>query len=459
MLMDPSDIQRIILTILIAAAVMIVVGLLLKKQSRQSKRLHRRYLLLLIRLLAIVFCLVEILSILIPDMDVKKLFLQGSALIVAIVGFAAQPAIANIVCGFLISIHKPFEIGDRIVIEGQDPGIVEDITLRHIVIRIYDDLRIIVPNSELNGKILTNTSYRMANRRGIHLQYAVSYDTDVQTAMDIIRDCVVDSPYTLSVENNGIIEDSGPVYFLKYADSALLLDTTIWVTKNTNSYIATTDINMRVNKAFNENGIEIPYNYVNVVEYEGVKAEKDNAALAEKRKTSPSKRHYRTNTVKIPASVAHAAEAIRVAERYSLRQRLTENQKMQLEILCEEALGVIGAIAEDVKTDFWIEGSGVKYRIHLKFDAKVGSEEYKKLINLSSTGKNEAIQGFSGKIWEVMTAGLGNKENFEWSMNENGINEKELGESILTSMANDIRVSIDRERVEFIVIKSSQVNK
>ena len=86
----------------------------------------------------------------------------------------------------------------------------------------------------------------------------------------------------------------------------------------------------------------------------------------------------------------------------------------------------------------------------------MGSDEYKKLLNLSSTGKNEAIQGFSGKIWEVMTTGLSNKGNFEWSMNENGINEKELGESILTSMASDIKVSIDRERVEFIVVKSAK---
>lgn len=451
-----GDVKSIILFIVIAVTITVVTGIMLSKKRKTHKKLHQRYLLHLLRLIVITMCLAEILAVMNPNMDIRRMFLQGSALLVAIVGFAAQPAISDIVCGFLISIHKPFDIGDRIVIEGQEPGIVEDITLRHIVIRIYDDLRIIVPNSELNGKILTNTSYGMPDRRGIHLQYSVSYDTDVQKAMDIIRDCVVESPYTLSVENNGIVEDSGPVYFLKFADSALLLDTTIWVTKNTNSYTAITDINLRVNNAFIENGIEIPYNYVNVVEYEGSKEEIDERTASEKKKTLPSKRYHRTNTVKIPASAAHAGEAIKVAERYALRQRLDENSKMQLEIMCEEALGVVGAIVENVKTDFWIEGSGLKYRIHVRFDASVGSDEYKKLLNLSSTGKNEAIQGFSGKIWEVMTTGLSKKENYEWSMNEGGEGQKDLGESILTSMASDIKVSIDRERVEFIVVKSAK---
>ena len=43
----------------------------------------------------------------------------------------------------------------------------------------------------------------------------VSYDTDVHKAMDVIRDCVMATPYALGVDANGIREDSGPVCFLK----------------------------------------------------------------------------------------------------------------------------------------------------------------------------------------------------------------------------------------------------
>ena len=191
--------------IIVPIAIILVAGLsitFIQKRAKNRLTLHGRYVLQLIRLIVILACLVRLIDVIDPTLDIKSITLAGSALVVAIVGFAAQPAILDIICGLLISINKPFEIGDRIIVENQTPGIVEDLTLRHTVLRIYDSLRIIIPNSEMNSKIITNTSYGMKNRRGLHLQFAVSYDTDICKAMDIIRDCVVASPYTLGVEAN-----------------------------------------------------------------------------------------------------------------------------------------------------------------------------------------------------------------------------------------------------------------
>ncbi len=457
---------NLIIPAIIAVAAFLVVRLILKKDPKVKKSLHRKYLLELVQLVIIMMCFFEISRIIDPSLRINSILLKGSALVVAILGFAGQAAISDIICGLLISLNKPFEIGDRIIIEGEEPGIVEDITLRHTVIRIYDDIRIIVPNSELNAKTVTNTSYRNMERRGIHLQYSVSYDTDVHRAMDLIRDCVVESPYTLSVENNGIIEDSGPVYFLKYADSALLLDTTIWITRTTSTYTAITDVNLRVNTAFKENGIEIPYNYVNVVEFEGEKkkaVDKEKSGTAAK-KTTPSKRHYRTNTVRVTAGQDKIQDIIKTAQRFAKKQSIGEHEAMQLELMCEESIGIIGDIIDNARTEFWIEGSGFKYRIHFRFDAKVGSKEYAKLVSLSSEGRNAAVQGFTGKIWEVMLMGMNNVSennesndgNFDWQLSDNKINEDEIGESILASVASNITVHITKDRVEFLVIK---VNK
>ena len=240
---------RISLTIAIGILLIILFTILFQRIFKKSDKIHRRFLGKLANLIVIIICLVNIMGIVSPELNLHSIFLKGSALVVAIVGFAAQPAISDLICGFLISVNKPFEIGDRIVPEGMEPGIVEDITLRHTVIRIYDGLRVIVPNSVLNTKTVTNTSYKN-DKRGIHLTFSVSYDTDVSYAAETIRDCVAESPYTLGIETDGIKEDSGPVYFLKFADSALILETTIWMTRNTNSYIAITDVNNRVNRAF-----------------------------------------------------------------------------------------------------------------------------------------------------------------------------------------------------------------
>ena len=54
----------------------------------------------------------------------------------------------------------------------------------------------------------------MDDRRGIHLKFSISYDTDVSRAAEVIRDCVAECPYTLGVIANGVKQDSGPVYFL-----------------------------------------------------------------------------------------------------------------------------------------------------------------------------------------------------------------------------------------------------
>ena len=458
--MQQTDYIRIISTIIIGIVVIILVRLIFKKREINSRKLHRRYLSQLIVAIVIIICLVNVFAAMDPSLNLNATLLKGSALIVAIVGFAAQTAISDLICGLLISVNKPFEIGDRIIIEGMEPGIVEDITLRHTVVRIYDDIRIIVPNSQLNSKTVINTSYQNTERRGIHMQFSVSYDTDVQRAMDVIRDCVVESPYTLGVETNGITEDSGPVYFLKFADSALILETTIWITRTTSSYVAITDVNMRVNRAFKENGIEIPYNYVNVVEFEGQKTEPVEP-VEKKVKTAPSKRRFRTNTVRFVSGSSAIGGAVEAAKTFAKRQRLGHKDAMQLELMTEETLGIIGKIVDGVSTSFWIEGSGVKYRIHLTFKAKVGSEEYRKLMSLSTSGRNEAIGGFANKILEIMVNGIStsgsdqNGEGYKWSLKDDVLNEDELAESILAAVAEDIKVSVTRDHVDFIVVKSA----
>ena len=446
----------IIIIITIAVGIGCFLGLsVIKRRDKSFKILHRRYLLQLVQLFIIVFCICRIVALLNPDINVHSILLTGSALIVAIVGFAAQTAISDIICGFLISVNKPFEIGDRIIIEGMDPGIVEDITLRHIVVGIYDELKIIVPNSQLNTKTLINTSYHNDERRGIHLQFSVSYDTDVQKAIDIIRDCVVESPYTLGVVRNGVLEDSGPVYFLKFADSALILETTIWVTKTTSSYVATTDINLRVNKAFKANNIEIPYNYLNVVDV-SKREDQKNSLDKQHSSTAPAKRYFRTNNIILSHTENDIGSAMKLTAQFAAKQNLDSKEINRLDHLAEESILFIQDVMGNTKIKFWVEGSGLKYKVHLGFRAAVGSKEYKRLIDLSSSGKNEAISTIPGRVFEAMRLGLesiisGNSSQYEWKLDKSRFSQKELNESILAATAGEITVHILKDQVEFIV--------
>ncbi len=445
-----------IITISIAVIVIIILGTLTRK-NKNFKVLHRRYLAQLFQLFLIAYCIVRIVGLVDSDINIHSIFITGSAIIVAIVGFAAQTAISDILCGFLISIFKPFEIGDRIKIEGMQDGVVDDITLRHIVVSIYDGLKIIVPNSQLNTKTLINSSYHIQDRRGIHLKFSVSYDTDVHKAMDLIRDCVAESPYTLGVKRNGVHEDSGPVYLLEFGESALVLETTIWVTRDTSSYVATTDINLRVIKSFRENGIEIPYRYINVIN--SVKEEEDpedkKPVVQTPVQKPPSKRYYRTNNVKLTDINKDMSRVKKLAQNFSQRQHLAAKDGRQLELIAEETNLLIHNLIGNSPSRIWIEGSGLSYRTHLTFDAEIGSEEYKKLIGLSSSGKNDAISGVAGRIFEAMVLGLNSlksdKPDYEWKIGNGDLPQDEMSESILGLLADEIKVSVTKKYVELTI--------
>ena len=124
---------RILIPVVIGFLVINAIKKVFKKRAQVQKNLHERYLAQLMELVVIIVCLIDIAGVIDETDDLTTMLIRGSALIVAILGFAAQTAISDIICSFLISIFKPFEIGDRIIVEGQDPGIVEDITLRHTV--------------------------------------------------------------------------------------------------------------------------------------------------------------------------------------------------------------------------------------------------------------------------------------------------------------------------------------
>ena len=64
-------------------------------------------------------------------------------------GLAAQDTLGNVFSGISMTLgsSRPFSIGDRIQIGDSEPGYVEDITLRHVEIRTYFNERIYIPNA------------------------------------------------------------------------------------------------------------------------------------------------------------------------------------------------------------------------------------------------------------------------------------------------------------------------
>ncbi len=253
------------IAILVIAIILRIINHVFKKYLKKHKNIQLRFIINLTRTAVVMIGVIWVLTSCEATQSFGKMLFQGTAIAGAVIGLAAQPIIKDLFCGLMISIGKPFEIGDRIELDNGMAGIVMDITMRHVVLRKIDTVDIIIPNSKLNDMGLLNMSHG-TKIRSVHFNFPIAYTSDVEKAMDVIREVVIASEYTVEGHpaKDGTME-YGPVYFIGFADSSLTMATTVYYEPTTPTEVVKNDINKRINEAFKENGIEIPYNYLSVV--------------------------------------------------------------------------------------------------------------------------------------------------------------------------------------------------
>ena len=113
--------------------------------------------------------------------------LTGAGILAAIVGFASQSAFSNIVSGVFLVIFKPFSVGDRVKIGQLYQGDVEDITLRHTVIKDFENRRIVIPNSIISNETIINANL-IEDKVCMFIELGIALDADVEKAMAIIQE-------------------------------------------------------------------------------------------------------------------------------------------------------------------------------------------------------------------------------------------------------------------------------
>jgi small-conductance mechanosensitive channel len=192
---------------------------------------------------------------------VAKSLLAGAGLLAVAVGFAAQQALSNIIGGIFIVIFKPYKINDRLLIRTDLSGVVEDINLRHTVIRSYENKRIIIPNSVISNEVLINSNY--SDDRIIKwIDFGISYDSDIDLARSIMQEEVAAHPSFVDARTPNDIEKGEPlvaVRVVNFGESSVNLRA--WAAADTPSeaFIMGCDLNESIKKRFDREGIEIPF--------------------------------------------------------------------------------------------------------------------------------------------------------------------------------------------------------
>ena len=248
-----------VIAMVVTTIVLLIYGKFVKNRLKAKNNLTIRFTQNIIRVAIILIAVIWVLVSSTATTDIGKVLFQGTAILGAVFGLAAQPVLGDFFSGIAITLNRPFEIGDWVELENGTAGVVADITPRHVVLRSLGTVEIIVPNSKINALMIKDTSFKKL--RSTKMEFNVAYGTDVDKASELIKNAVTASELTVPAKD----EEYGPVYFETFADSSLVLTMVVYYKQSTSGLAVKTDVNKRVNDAFNEAGIEIPFNYVNVV--------------------------------------------------------------------------------------------------------------------------------------------------------------------------------------------------
>ena len=177
--------------------------------------------------------------------------IAGAGIVGLAVGFGAQSLVADFIAGIFIIIEDQYGVGD-IVDVGAASGTVEKVTLRTTTLRDIDGALWVVPNGEIRR--VGNSSQLWARTV---LDVDVAYDTDIDLAASVIKE-VADGLWQEELESATIIEE--PEIWGVQSFGADAISIRLAVKTEPNEQWATGRlIRARLKKAFDANGIEIPF--------------------------------------------------------------------------------------------------------------------------------------------------------------------------------------------------------
>ena len=171
------------------------------------------------------------------------------------IGLAFQGSLSNFAGGVLILLIKPFKVGDYIIYtSGNLEGKVTKIEMFYTTLFTVDNKKVVIPNGTLSNSSLINVTAE--DKRRIDITVGVSYTANLKLAKEVCLNLLAAQPAVLQDQNNMVVVDD-------LADSSVNLKICCWVSAE--DYWSTRwELIEKIKLAFDENGIEIPFNQLDV---------------------------------------------------------------------------------------------------------------------------------------------------------------------------------------------------
>ncbi len=171
------------------------------------------------------------------------------------IGFGLQTIANNFISGLILLTERTIKVGDIVELENGIMGRVKDVSIRSTVIRTYDGLDLIVPNSDFIANRVATWTYADDWRR-LRIPFGVSYDSDPDKVAEIAIEVARQIPTTIEDAEHPV-----SVWFEGFGDSSLDFSLLVWcrIEKLKPVTGLMSDYYFALFRRFKQEGIEIPF--------------------------------------------------------------------------------------------------------------------------------------------------------------------------------------------------------
>ncbi len=188
--------------------------------------------------------------------------IAGFSAVALAIALALKDSLGSLANGVIIIFTKPFKKGDYVQIGDYD-GLVQDIRLFNTKILTYDNVEVIIPNSDILSSEMVN--YSTMPLRRVVIDVPVPYDADIAAVKATVLNSLTSYRYSVS-------QPSPSVVLKAYKDSSLLFSARVW-TQNEHYWDTLNDLYEIIFLDLHANGIDIPFNRLDVALLPSTEAE------------------------------------------------------------------------------------------------------------------------------------------------------------------------------------------
>lgn len=171
------------------------------------------------------------------------------------IGFAAQTSVSNLISGLFVVTDKAMKIGDFIEVDGVS-GTVDAIGFLSVRVHTADNQLVRIPNSLIINSKLKN--YATYDYRRHVFEFSVDYSSDLDKTLEAIRQVPARCPTVVTDEGH-----EPAVWYVALGESGITMNLIVWC-KRTDFFQTKNDVCVNVAKVCRENGVNIPFNRMDV---------------------------------------------------------------------------------------------------------------------------------------------------------------------------------------------------